>query len=275
MRTRPGPPAALRRGPGPCLAADAPNHAAATELAHQALYRAAYHLDIFPVELLSDLVGDVGTEVLVPHTDNLELEFRIPACTSGQQTNVRLAGLVGVVGGRSDRQLRANRLDLETIDVSVDLGHHQFRRRSTSAWAKYAKAVLGNSARSAIDRITAVLPDRLRAEILQAALFSPPSEAKFPITVDLSAIRRAIRTRNRIRFDYLSLKYKRTRRKVRPLCLPSFGPVWLLSTWCETLRDFRSFRLDRMRRLTVLDDRFGDEPGKRLADFLRRERAKR
>jgi predicted DNA-binding transcriptional regulator YafY len=131
------------------------------------------------------------------------------------------------------------------------------------------------AARSAIDKITAVLPDRLREEILQTALFSPPSEAKIPITVDFSAIRRAIRTRNRIEFEYLSLQDERTRRTVRPLCLAFFGPAWLLSAWCETREDFRSFRLDRMRRLTVLDDRFSDEPGRRLADFIRQEQRNR
>ena len=131
---------------------------------------------------------------------------------------------------------------------------------------------IARAARSAIDKITAVLPETLRQEILQTALFSPPSEAKIPITVDCSAIRRAIRTRNKIRFEYLSLEEQRTHRTVRPLCLAFFGPVWLLSAWCETRRDFRSFRLDRIRRLGILDEPFADEPGKRLADFLRKER---
>jgi predicted DNA-binding transcriptional regulator YafY len=61
---------------------------------------------------------------------------------------------------------------------------------------------------------------------------------------------------------------------VRPLCLAFFGPVGLLSAWCETREDFRNFRLDRMRRLAVLDERFADERGKRLADFMRREHGK-
>lgn len=134
---------------------------------------------------------------------------------------------------------------------------------------------IARAARSAIDKITAVLPEKLRGEIMQTALFSPPSEARVPITVDFSAIRRTIRARRRIHFEYVSLKEQRTKRAVRPLCLAFFGPVWLLTAWCETREDFRSFRLDRMRRLVVLDDPFRDEPGKRLSDFLRREREKR
>lgn len=134
---------------------------------------------------------------------------------------------------------------------------------------------IARAARSAIDKITAVLPEQLRAEILQTALFSPPSESRIPIKVDFSAIRRAIRARRRIRFEYASLKEQRTKRAVRPLCLAFFGPVWLLTAWCETRDDFRNFRLDRMRRLVVLDDQFRDEAGKRLSDFLRQERQKR
>ena len=81
--------------------------------------------------------------------------------------------------------------------------------------------------------------------------------------------------RRKICFEYVSLKEQRTKRAVRPLCLAFFGPVWLLTEWCETRDDFRNFRLDRMRRLDVADDQFRDEAGKRLSDFLRQEREKR
>lgn len=42
--------------------------------------------------------------------------------------------------------------------------------------------------------------------------------------------------------------------------------------WCEAWQAFRSFRLDRMARLELLQDaagRFAHEPGKTLADYLR------
>ena len=40
-------------------------------------------------------------------------------------------------------------------------------------------------------------------------------------------------------------------RTVRPLCLAYFGPVWLLSAWCELRQDFRTFRLDRIDGFAV------------------------
>ena len=56
-----------------CLVALAPYHTADAELSHQALHGAACDPDTFPVELLPDFVSAVGTEVLVPHTNDLDL----------------------------------------------------------------------------------------------------------------------------------------------------------------------------------------------------------
>jgi predicted DNA-binding transcriptional regulator YafY len=47
-----------------------------------------------------------------------------------------------------------------------------------------------------------------------------------------------------------------------------WGQRWTLAAWCETREDFRNFRLDRVAD-TRIGKRFRDEPGKRLADFLR------
>jgi predicted DNA-binding transcriptional regulator YafY len=184
-----------------------------------------------------------------------------------EASGVPIVGEAGV-GYALDRDytLRPLIFDVEELDA-LALG-----AQMVNSWGDRD---IARAARSAVDKITAVLPDKLRAEILQTALFSPPSEAKVPITVDFSAIRHAVRTRNKLHFEYLSLKDRRTRRVVRPLCLAFFGPVWLLSAWCETRKDFRNFRLDRMKKLKVLEDVFTDEPGKRLSDFLRRERDKR
>jgi predicted DNA-binding transcriptional regulator YafY len=51
--------------------------------------------------------------------------------------------------------------------------------------------------------------------------------------------------------------------------------VWLLIAWCELRDDFRAFRLDRMREMTVLEARFAEERGKTLHDFVVADRARR
>ena len=62
---------------------------------------------------------------------------------------------------------------------------------------------------------------------------------------------------------------------MRPLGLYFWGSKWTLAAWCELRGDYRSFRPDRMREVTVLDRRFDPEDGVDLAGFLERVRAER
>ncbi len=167
------------------------------------------------------------------------------------------------VGYTLDRNytVRPLMFDIEELDA-LALGAQMVR--------SWGDRELARSARSAIDKITAVLPQEVRIDFMQTALYSPPSQAKTNIRVDFAALRRSVRTRNMVSFDYVSLKDEKSSRSIRPLCLAFFGPVWLVVGWCELREDFRSFRLDRMSRLTIHDERFRDEPGKRLIDFKRK-----
>jgi predicted DNA-binding transcriptional regulator YafY len=45
---------------------------------------------------------------------------------------------------------------------------------------------------------------------------------------------------------------------------------WVLAAWCELRTDFRTFRLDRMQGFSVTPERFRQEPGRSLHDFLKR-----
>lgn len=182
-------------------------------------------------------------------------------------SNVPIIGEAGV-GYVLDRDYTVRPLifDVEELDA-LALG-----ARMVVSWGDRD---IARSARRAIDKIAAVLPDALRNEILQTALFSPPSRAKLPIKIDFSALRRAIRTRHKVDIGYEALDGNKSNRLVRPLCLAFFGPVWLFTGWCETRQDFRNFRLDRITRLNVSDERFADEKGKRLIDYERYEKNKR
>lgn len=126
---------------------------------------------------------------------------------------------------------------------------------------------LAKSAGQAIDKITSSLPDSLRQEVENTFLFSKTSEAKLPLQIDFTTLRRAIRSKNKLQMTYTDLKEERSERCIRPLCLIFFSPVWLLLGWCEKRHDFRSFRLDRISHLQVLDLKYQDEAGKRLSDY--------
>jgi predicted DNA-binding transcriptional regulator YafY len=124
-------------------------------------------------------------------------------------------------------------------------------------------------ARAALERIEAVLPPTLQTHLQQLVLFCAPSAARLPWEVSFSALRESIRAQRYLRFRYIDENSRETRRRVRPLGMVFFGPVWLLVAWCELRRGFRNFRLDRIRELEELPDRFPAEEGKMLADFLR------
>lgn len=126
---------------------------------------------------------------------------------------------------------------------------------------------LAKSARKAVDKISAILPDALKEEMLSAAIYSLPSASKTYIAIDFSALRKAIRSNHFVEFGYTTEDGKKTQRRIRPLCLAFFSPVWVASGWCELRESFRNFRLDRMADMRVTDETYRNEQGKRLSDY--------
>jgi predicted DNA-binding transcriptional regulator YafY len=102
------------------------------------------------------------------------------------------------------------------------------------------------------------------------ALLAPEQHFMEPISFDMAQLRQALRNQLKVYFEYRNAVGAASSRTVRPLSLAYFGPVWLLAAWCELREDFRTFRLDRIDNFLVRTDRFRGEPGKTLADFLRR-----
>ncbi len=129
---------------------------------------------------------------------------------------------------------------------------------------------LAAAARRAVGKIEAVLPEHRRAQLLETALFAPPTSVREPISVDLAALRRAVRANAKIRFSYTDQYGAESERVIRPLGLAFYGPIWLLMAWCELRNDFRTFRVDRMAAADVLPDTFATEPGKSIEDYLSR-----
>jgi predicted DNA-binding transcriptional regulator YafY len=135
----------------------------------------------------------------------------------------------------------------------------------------WADAELAAAASDVIAKVQAVVPDRLRDYMANTALLAPPHHYMEPISFDMAELRRALRNQLKVRFSYRDAQAEASARTVRPLCLAYYGPVWLLSAWCELRNDFRTFRLDRMAAFAVPGDRFRHEPGKTLHDFLKRD----
>jgi len=135
----------------------------------------------------------------------------------------------------------------------------------------WADPKLAEAAANVIAKVETIIPERLRRHMAETALLAPSDHFVEPIEVDPSELRRAVRGRLKVHFAYSDAEGQATARNVRPLALAFYGPVWLLASWCELRQDFRSFRLDRMSGLEVLDESFRPEPGKTIQDFLKRD----
>jgi predicted DNA-binding transcriptional regulator YafY len=139
--------------------------------------------------------------------------------------------------------------------------------RVVTSWGD---AGLAKAAGEALARVEAALPDRLKIRLNQTPLYAPGFHVPNPMMAWLGELRAAIEGRRRVHLLYTAIDSPQTDRVVRPLGLFFWGATWSLTAWCELRADFRSFRLDRINELRVLDDRFQDEPGRTLDDYFRR-----
>jgi len=137
--------------------------------------------------------------------------------------------------------------------------------------ASWAHAELGRAAHDVLAKVETVLPPPLRSRLSKMPLLAPGDHAEAPRNVDLAALRRMIREQRKVDLDYRDRNDQVSRRRVWPLGLFFYGPVWLLAAWCELRQDFRMFRVDRMAEAGWLDLRFNPTPGRTLDDFGRQE----
>jgi predicted DNA-binding transcriptional regulator YafY len=128
---------------------------------------------------------------------------------------------------------------------------------------------LGQGARSALAKIAAALPKDKRTTLESSRLFSPDFFINPQMGAQMDVLRKAIDQQRRVALSYRDDKGNESQREIRPLGLFFWGGAWSVGAWCELRSDFRNFRLDRIVNSVVHDERFAEEPGRRLADYLR------
>jgi predicted DNA-binding transcriptional regulator YafY len=132
---------------------------------------------------------------------------------------------------------------------------------------------LAQASQVALGKILSVLPLAARVAAQSMAIYAPALGLEPAVQAILQTLREATQAQRKLQFDYTDATGTHSQRTVRPLGCFYWGSVWTLAAWCESRADFRSFRLDRMRGLVEppgAAGRFNDEPGKTLADYLRR-----
>ena len=178
-----------------------------------------------------------------------------------QRSGVPIEGEAGVGyvlrHGSDIPPLMFTRNELEALVVGA---------RMVEAWTGRRIAA---SARQALTKIEAVLPEELKRRTETSRVFAPPVERHAAVAGRLDELHEAIEACRVVELDYRREDGEASVRSVRPLCLAFWGPVWTLGAWCEMRRDFRNFRLDRIESFHMLDRGFVETPEISLAAFLR------
>jgi predicted DNA-binding transcriptional regulator YafY len=126
-----------------------------------------------------------------------------------------------------------------------------------SRWvAKRADAALGAAARNALAKIAAVLPPDLKIGLDTSSLLIGPGAAVAAGDAELPMIRSAIRTERKLRIVYVDAGGRDSKRIIWPFALAFFEQVRVVAAWCETREGFRHFRVDRIKKVQVVDKRY-------------------
>lgn len=127
---------------------------------------------------------------------------------------------------------------------------------------------LQRAAQRVLDKVSGVVTPEVRAGLEDARLGVPDFHVPPEDRARLGIVRESVQLHQKLRFHYTRGDGDKNTRTVRPLGLFYWGSAWSLAAWCEMRKDFRNFRLDRMRDVKMMKAVFKEEPGKTLKDFL-------
>lgn len=113
---------------------------------------------------------------------------------------------------------------------------------------------LASSARQAMTKVEAVLPDPLRRVMRNTAMFAPTMPWHTARAEGLDVLRQALAVKRKVRFDYVRGDGTASDRSVTPLGLYFWGNRWSMAAWCDLRQDYRNFRPDRMGTIELLKE---------------------
>jgi predicted DNA-binding transcriptional regulator YafY len=124
----------------------------------------------------------------------------------------------------------------------------------------------------ALIKLEALLPESVREEIRAAServVLDETAWHRKPDRIEyLEPIRAALWSRRRIEILYRRIDRPASEwRRVEPLGLVCKAGVWYLVAYCLLRRDYRTFRLNRVTELVVLDEPVDDHPKFDLKDY--------
>jgi len=140
--------------------------------------------------------------------------------------------------------------------------------RMVRAWTDKG---LAKAANQALQKIQHIIPERLKPELEREDMIVPDFPMQGLAGDQLMLIRKAIKNRQKVRFNYTREDKQSSVRSIHPLGLFYWGKVWTVVGWCELRDSFRHFRLDRMDELKNSGQYFDFTQGQTLQDYLGNE----
>ena len=141
--------------------------------------------------------------------------------------------------------------------------------RIVESWADTS---LATAAQRALSKIEAALPDHLKESLGNTLLFSPLSRITPEISTIMAEIRYATDNNRKVSLQYRRADKQSSERIIWPLGLFFWGSTWTIGAWCEMRKDFRVFRLDRIKSMVVLDENYPQEKDKSLQALIDHEK---
>ena len=133
-----------------------------------------------------------------------------------------------------------------------------------------ADPVLAKAAENALSKIKASLPERMRAEFEHAVLYAKRFYCRPEISIDIEALRDATRNEEVIEIDYSDVDDNSTQRAIQPLAIVFFDRSLVVLAWCELRTAYRSFRIDRIVKMTRTERSFRPRRVPMLREYLDR-----
>ncbi len=136
---------------------------------------------------------------------------------------------------------------------------------------------LQEAAQSVLAKLSVVIPEPLQSQLVAAPVYVSDGDAPSVTGLDLSQLRDAIRDNRKLAITYIDEEGRRSQRTIWPIAIAYYVDVTLVGAWCELRRDFRHFRVDRIKGAQLLKDRFPPDNGRLMAEWLalRKERPDR
>lgn len=115
---------------------------------------------------------------------------------------------------------------------------------------------LRHAAKRVSDKIASSVPEPLSRILSTTALHAWGSVANAPDGVDLSMIRRAVRTEEKLDITYQDEAGSLTERRIRPIAVIYYSETANIVAWCELRQAIRNFRADRVKTCVETQDFF-------------------